>query len=155
MLAVTDFAVCIFARHHTIFFYLTGGSDPKPLLAPGPGRYLSLIVIAQLAVSTMTLLVKLLTRSPWVTIVSNVISLGLIGLALRVPFDGLFAITMSEKLLRLVKANIKIALLAIALVVTYELIRGLVCVGRRKLNNENIPARRSSLGTKGGLDKHA
>ncbi len=122
MLAVTDLAL-----------YLTDGADPKPLLMPGPGRYLSLIVIAQFAVSTMTLLIKLLTRSPWVKIVSNVISLGLIGLILRQTFDGLFAITMSEKLMRVLKANIKITLLVIALVVTYELVRDIVRVSRRKL----------------------
>lgn len=133
MLAATDLALYLFARYHTIFLYLTDGSDPRPLLAPGPGRYLSIIVIAQLAVSTMTLLVKLLTRSPWVKIVSNVISLGLIGLVLRVSFDGLFAVTMSEKLLRVLKANIKITLLIIALVVTYELVRDVVRVGRRQL----------------------
>lgn len=133
MIAVTDFALYLFARHQTIFLYFTDGAGPRPLFAPGPGHYLSIIVIAQLAVSTMTLLVKLLTRSPWVKIVSNVVSLGLIGLMLRVPFDGLFAVPMSEKLLRVLKANIRIALLAIALVVTYELVRDLVRVGRRGL----------------------
>jgi hypothetical protein len=133
MLAVTDFAAYLFARYHTVFLTLRDGSDPRPLLAPGPGRYLSLIVIAQLAVSTMTLLIRLLTRSPWVKIVSNVVSLGLIGLVLRVSFDGLFAIDIPEKLLGVVKANIKIALLVIALIVTYELVRDLVRVGRKKL----------------------
>jgi hypothetical protein len=135
MLAVTNLALYLFARYHTVFLYLTDGADPKPLLAPGPGRYLSLIVIAQLAVSTMTLLVKLLTRSPWVNIVSNVISLGLIGLILRQTFDGLFAITMSEKLMTMLKANIKITLLVIALIVTYELVRDIVRVSRRKLTH--------------------
>lgn len=134
MLAVTDFALYLFARYHTVFLYLTDGADPKPLLMPGPGRYLSLIIIAQLAVSTMTLLAKLLTRSPWVNIVSNVISLGLIGLVLRQSFDGLFAITMSEKLMRVLKANIKITLLVIALVTTIELVKGIVIISRRKLS---------------------
>lgn len=133
MLAVTDLALYLFARHHTIFFASLNWDDPRPLLMPGPGSYLSLIVIAQLAVSTLALLVKLLTRSPWVTIASNVVSLGLIGLILRVPFDGLFAVDVPEHLLRLVKVNVKIVLLIIALVITYELIRDLVRVGRRKL----------------------
>lgn len=133
MLAVTDFALYVFARYHTIFLYLTHGSDPKPLLTPGAGRYLSIIVIAQLALSTMTLLIRLFSRSPWVNIVSNVISLGLIGLILRQSFDGLFAISVSDKLIRLLKPNIRITLLAIALVITYELVRDLVRVSRRKL----------------------
>jgi len=133
MLAVTDFALYLFARHHTIFLFLRHGTDPRPLLMPAAGRYLSLIVIAQLAVSTMTLLAKLLTRSPWVRIVSNVISLGLIGLILRQPFDGLFAITIPEKLMPVIRFNVKITLLVIALVITFELIRDIVRISRRKL----------------------
>ena len=133
MLAVTDVALYVFARYHTIFLYLTHGANPKPLLTPEAGRYLSIIVIASLAVSTMALLVKLFTRSRWVDIVSNVISLGLIGLILRQPFDNLFAITVPEKLLPVVKANIKVVLLIIALIVTYELVRDIVRVSRSKL----------------------
>jgi hypothetical protein len=135
MLAVTDIALHIFARYQTIFLYLTHGANPKPLLTPEAGRYLSIIVIASLAVSTMALLVKLLVRSRWVDIVSNVISLGLIGLILRQSFDNLFAITIPEKLLPMVKANIKIVLLIIALIITYELVRDIVRVSRRKLAN--------------------
>jgi hypothetical protein len=81
----------------------------------------------------MTLLAKLLTRSPWVRIVSNVISLGLIGLILRQPFDGLFAITIPEKLMPVIRFNVKITLLVIALVITFELIRDIVRISRRKL----------------------
>jgi hypothetical protein len=135
MLAVTDFALYIFARYQTIFLYLTHGADPKPLLTPEAGRYLSLIVIASLAVSTMALLLKLFTRSRWVDIVSNVISLGLIGLMLRVSFDGLFAIDIPAKLLPVVKSNIKIVLLVIALFITYGLVRDIVRVSRRKLDH--------------------
>ena len=83
----------------------------------------------------MALLVKLFTRSRWVDIVSNVISLGLIGLILRQSFDNLFAITIPEKLLPMVKTNIKIVLLIIALIITYELVRDIVRVSRRKLAN--------------------
>jgi hypothetical protein len=133
MLAVTDLAVYIFARYQTIFIYLTHGKDPKPLFTPEAGRYLSVIVIAALAVSTMALLAKLFTRSRWVDIVSNVISLGLIGLVLRQSFDGLFAIDIPAKLLPITKVNIKIALLILALIVTYGLVRDIVRVSRRKL----------------------
>jgi hypothetical protein len=132
-LAVTDFALYLFARHHTIFFVNLDWSDPRPLFTPGAGRRLSIIVIAQLALSTMTLLVKLFTRSPWVTIVSNIVSLGLIGLVLRQSFDGLFAVTIPEKLMPMIKTNIKITLLVIALVVTYELVRDIVRISRHQL----------------------
>jgi hypothetical protein len=134
MLAVTDFALYLFAKHHTIFLYFTHGANPKPLLTPEAGRYLSLIVIAMFAVSTMALLVKLFTRSRWVDIASHLISLGLIGLVLRQSFDGLFAITIPEKLLPVIRVNVKITLLIIALIITYELVRDIVRIGRRKLN---------------------
>jgi len=133
MLAITDFALYLFARHHTIFFANLNWNDPRPLFTPAAGRTLSLIVIAQLAVSTMSLLAKLITRSPWVNIASNVLSLGLIGLILRQPFDGLFAINIPERLMPMIRTNVKITLLVIALIITYELVRDLVRIGRRKL----------------------
>jgi hypothetical protein len=133
MLALTDFALYLFAKHHTIFFVSLNWDDPRPLFTPAAGRYLSLIVIAGLAISTMALLAKLITRSPWVNIASNVLSLGLIGLILRQSFDGLFAVNIPERLMPLIRTNVKITLLIIALIVTYELVRDLVRVGRRKL----------------------
>jgi HAAS len=133
MLALTDFALYLFARHHTIFFVSLNWDDPRPLFTAEAGRYLSLIVIAQLAVSTMALLAKLITRSPWVNVASNVLSLGLIGLILRQPFDGLFAVNIPERLMPLIRTNVKIMLLVIALVITYELVRDLVRIGRKKL----------------------
>ena len=136
MLAITDGALYLFAKYHTIFLKMWQGTNPTPLLTPAAGRYLSLIVIAQLAVSTMTLFARLLTRSPWVNIVSNVVSLGLIGLILRQSFDGLFAIPISDKLLAVIKSNVRITLLVIALVITYELIRDIVRLGRRKLGTQ-------------------
>ena len=85
MLAITDFALYLFARHQTIFFVNLDWTDPRPLFTPGAGRRLSLIVIAGFALSTMTLLIKLFTRSRWVDVVNSAISLGLIGLILTQP----------------------------------------------------------------------
>jgi len=133
MLAITSFSLYLFARYQTIFLYLIDGKEPRPLLTPQAGRYLSLIVMVQFAVSTLTLLVKLFTQSRWVNIISNAISLGLIGLILRQPLDNLFAINMSEKLLSWIKPTILITLIIIALITTYELIRDIIRVSRRQL----------------------
>jgi hypothetical protein len=57
----------------------------------------------------------------------------LIGLILRQPLDGLFAINIPERLMPMIRANVKITLLVIALIITYELVRDLVRIGRRKL----------------------
>jgi uncharacterized membrane protein YeaQ/YmgE (transglycosylase-associated protein family) len=133
MLAVTDFALYLFARHGTIFFVNLDWRDPRPLFTPGAGRYISIVVIAGFAASTMALLVKLLTRSRWVDVVSNVISLGLIGLLLRQPIDGLFAVRIPERAMASIKYSVKFALLFIALMTAIELIKHLVVIGRREL----------------------
>jgi hypothetical protein len=134
MLAITDLALYLFARHHTIFFVNLDWTDPRPLFTPGAGRRLSIIVIAMFAVSTMALLIKLFTRSRWVDVASNAVSLGLIGFLLSTPFDGLFAVRIAEDALPKIKYAAKFTLLFIALMITIDLIKSLVLIGRRKLN---------------------
>lgn len=137
MLAVTDFALYLFVRHHTVFFANLNWNDPRPLFTPEAGRYLSLIVIAMLAASTLALLAKLITRSRWVNVVSDVVSLGLIGLLVRQPFDGLLAAEIAGRLLpktqNWAKLTILVTLLFIAVMITVDLVKNLALVGRRKL----------------------
>jgi hypothetical protein len=137
MLAITDFALYLFAKHHTIFFVNLDFANPRPLFTPGAGRRLSMIVIAMLAASTMALLIKLFTRSRWVDVGSDIVSLGLIGLLLRQPFDGLFAAEIAGRLLPKIqywaKYTLLITLLFIAGTVTIDLIKNLVIIGRKKL----------------------
>jgi hypothetical protein len=132
MLAITDFALYLFTKHQTIFFANLNWDDPRPLFTPGAGRRLSLIVIAMFATSTLTLLIKLFTRSRWVDVASNLISLALIGLLLSQPFDNLFAVHISERALRVVKYSLKFTLLFIALMSTIDLIKHIVAISRRK-----------------------
>ncbi len=133
MLAITDFALYLFSRYHTIFFVNLDFANPRPLFTAAAGRRLSMIVIAMFAASTMTLLVKLFTRSRWVDTISNVVSLALIGLLLRQPFDNLFAVDISERLLPKIKFGLRFMLLFIAVIVTVDLIQNLVSIGRKKL----------------------
>jgi hypothetical protein len=137
MLAITDLAFYLFARHHTIFFANLNFSDPLPLFAPAAGRQISLVVIAMLAASTLALLVKLITRSRWVNVVSDIVSLGLIGLLVRQPFDGLLAAEIAGRLLpktqNWAKLTILVTLLFIALMITVDLVKNLALIGRRKL----------------------
>jgi hypothetical protein len=137
MLAITDFALYLFARHGSIFFANLDWNDPRPLFTPAAGRYISLVVIAMFAASTMALLVKLITRSRWVDVVSNAVSLGLIGLLLRQPFDNLFvpeiAGRFSPRFVTWARYTILFVLLFIALMATIELIKSIVVISRRKL----------------------
>ena len=143
MLAITDFALYLFAKHHTIFFVNLDFANPRPLFTPGAGRRLSMIVIAMFAASTLSLFVKLITRSRWVDVGSDIVSLGLIGLLLRQRFDGLFAAEIAGRLLPKIqywaKFTILITLLFIAAMITIDLIKNLVVLGRRKLakNTQN------------------
>ena len=132
MLAVTDFALYLFARHHTIFFRNLDFDNPLPLFTTDAGRRISLIVIAMLAASTLTLLVKLFTRSLWVDVLSSVVSLVLIGLLLGQPLDNLFAVPVVEKFLPKIKFGARFLLLFFALTITIDLIKHLVIIGRRK-----------------------
>jgi len=140
MLAITDFALYLFAKHQTIFFINLDWDNLRPLFMPGPGRRISLIVIAMFAASAMALLVKLVTRSRWVDVVSNTVSLALIGLILTQPFDNLFVAEIAEKLqmhpprvASWAKNTVLITLLFIALMIAVDLVKNLVAISRKKL----------------------
>ncbi len=136
MLAITDFALYLLAKHQTIFFVNLDWTDPRPLFTPGAGRRLSLIVIAGFAVSTLTLLIKIFTRSRWVDVVNGAISLGLVGLILTQPFENLFAVRIAENILPKIRFAAKFTLLFIALMTTIELIKNIVIISRRKIMRE-------------------
>jgi hypothetical protein len=133
MLALTDFALYLYARHGTIFLANLNWADPRPLFTPDAGRRISLIVIAMFAASVLSLLAKLFTRSRWVDVASGTISLALIGLLLRQPFDNLFAVPIAEAFLPKIRFGLRFVLLFIALMVTIDLVKNLVRIGRRRL----------------------
>lgn len=137
MLALTDFALHLFAKHGTIFLMFPDGGDPRPFFTAAAGRSLSLIVVAMLAASSLTLLAKLITRSRWVDVVSDAVALVLIGLLLRQPFEGLFAAEIADRLLpklgHWAKYSILVTILFIALMITVDLVKNVVVIGRRRL----------------------
>jgi hypothetical protein len=137
MLAITDFALYLFAKHQAIIFANLDWTNPRPLFTPGAGRRISLIIIAGFAVATLNLLIKLFTSSRWVDVVDDVISLGLIGLLLTQSFDNLFAVRIAENILPKIRFAAKFMLLFIALMTTIELIKNIVFISRRKLKLPN------------------
>jgi len=134
MLAITSFCLHLLARYDTIFLYLTKTKEPRPIFTAEAGHYLSILIITLFAVSTLTLAIKLFTESRWVDIISNAITLAIIGLVLRQPFDNLFAINIPDKVLfNWLKPTILIVLLIIAVATAYNLIRDIVRVSRHHL----------------------
>jgi hypothetical protein len=135
MLAVTDFALLVFARRGTIFFVNLDWRSARSLFTPGAGRRVSLIVIAMLAASTLALLAKVITSSRWVEAVSSLVWLALLGLLLTQPFDNLFAVRIAPDLLPKVRFGVTFALLFIAAFITIDLIKDIVVLSRRRLNS--------------------
>lgn len=131
MLALTSAAICFYLRHGTVFIAgLAGSGEIKPLLTAEAGRSLSLIVIALLAAGAVSLFLKLFTRSRWVDVGSDAVSLILFGLILRRPFDGLFAVPISGRALSGIKISLAISLLFIVLMTAIDLLKNLVMIGR-------------------------
>jgi len=133
MLGITDFLVYLFIKHGSVFFVNLDLKNLKPLFMPAAGQRLSLILIAMFATSTMALFIKIITKSRWVDIISDVVSLGLIGLVLTQPFENLFAVHIEERLIPKIRYGIKFLLLFIAVMITIDLIKNIVILSRRKL----------------------
>jgi hypothetical protein len=138
MFGLTGFAVSVFSRFDTVFLTSLDFDRARPLLTPEAGRRISLVVIAMFAASTVSLVVKLFTRSRWVDTVSNAVSLALIGLLLRQPFDNLFAVAIPERLLPKIKFGLKFVLLFVALMVTIDLIKNIIVIARRNLATRSL-----------------
>ncbi|MGQ9801445.1 MAG: hypothetical protein ACUVRL_07265 [Candidatus Saccharicenans sp.] len=136
MLALTGFAVWLYLRFQNIFFVNIINFklvEAQPIFQPEPGRRISLIIIAMFAAATISLFIKLFTRSRWVDVVSKCVSLVLIGLLLRQPFDNLFAINIPDWWLPKIKTSLIALLLFIAAMTAVELIKILVILSRKKL----------------------
>jgi HAAS len=133
MLAVTDFALALYVKHHTIFFVNLDWHNPRPLLTPEVGQRLSLIVIAMFASWTLAMFAKVLFSTRWVDVVSGAVSLALIGLLLRQPFDNPFAVSVPAAALPKIRFALTFMLLFIALMTTIDLVKNLIRIGRKRL----------------------
>jgi hypothetical protein len=133
MLAVTDFALYLYVKHHTIFFANLNWNDPRPLLTPEVGQRLSLIVIAMFASSTLAMFAKIFWTTRWIDVASSAMGLALIGLLLRQPFDNPFAVSVPLAALPKIKFGLTFVLLFIALMITIDLVKNLILIGRKRL----------------------
>jgi hypothetical protein len=137
MLALTGLTVGLYLKFQTIFFVSRNLGRFQPLLAPAPGRQISLIFMAMLAVGTIALLVKSFSRSPrlacWVNAASGGVALVLIGMLLRQTYAGLFAVRITPAFLPKIRFVLTFVLLFIALLVAVDLVANLVRLGRKRL----------------------
>jgi hypothetical protein len=133
MTALTGIALYFYIRYQTIFFVNLDFAHHRPIFTPEAGQWYSLILIGLWALSAISLAVKLVTSSPWVDAVEKALSLVLIGLAFRQPFDTALATQLPEGIARVIKLGLTFILLVICLFVAVDLIKALVRLGRRRL----------------------
>jgi hypothetical protein len=133
MTALTSVALYFYIRYRTIFFVNFNLPQRRPIFTPGAGQWFTLILIGLWAVSAISLAVKLVTSSPWVDAVGKALSLVLIGLAFRQPFETSFAVPLSESLVRTFKLGLAITLLVICVFVAIDFIKALIRIGWKRL----------------------
>jgi hypothetical protein len=131
--ALTSVAIYFYIRYRTIFFVNFNLPQRRPIFTPEAGQWFTLILIGLLAIGAISLAIKLVASSPWVDLVEKALSLVLIGLAFRQPFDTAFAVPLSETLIRTIKLGLTITLLVICVFVASDFIKALIRIGRKQL----------------------
>jgi hypothetical protein len=133
MIIVTGLALYLYLRYGAIFFEHFGSASRRPILTPEAGQWYSLLLIGLFAVSTIGLAVKIVKSSPWVDAIQNALSLVLVGLAFRYPFDAAIALPLPEAVLRTAKYTVIVSLLILSAFLAVDLVKALVRIGRKRL----------------------
>jgi hypothetical protein len=136
MASLTGVALYFYLRYKTIFFVNLDFARHRPIFTPEAGSWYSLILIGLWALTTISLAFKLVTTSPWVDAVEKALSLVLLGLAFRQPFDPALATPLPRVLVRVLGLSLTIILVVICLSVAAEFVKALVRIGKRRLPKE-------------------
>jgi hypothetical protein len=133
MSALTGTALYFYIRYQTIFFVKLDFAQHRPIFTPEAGQLYSLILIGLWALNTISLAIQFATSSPWVDAVEKALSLVLLGLAFRQPFDTALAVHLPTGLVPAIKVSLIVTLLVICIFVAVDFIKALVRIGRRSL----------------------
>ncbi len=133
MTIITGLALYIYLRYGAIFFVNFGSDSSRPIFTPEAGQWFSILLIGLFALSTIGLAVKLVKSSPWVDAVQHALSLILVGLAFRQPFDAAISLPLPETVLRSTKYGVTVGLLVLSAFIALDLVKALVRIGRRRL----------------------
>jgi len=136
MLALTAAGLYVYSRFGTIFgviLDIRNSWDFRPFFTSEAGRTLSLVLIAAWGIGTFISFSRIFSKSRWINVVSDVVSLAVVGVFLRVPFDEVFIYPSSEHVRSIIKNSAFGLLIFIALMVTIDLLKNLVLLGRAKM----------------------
>jgi hypothetical protein len=131
--ALTSVAIYFYIRYRTIFFVNFNLPQRRPIFTPEAGQWFTLILIGLWAIGAISLAIKLVASSPWIDLVEKALSIVLIGLAFRQPFETAFAVPLSETLVRTIKLGLTITLLVICIFFAIDFIKALIRIGRKEL----------------------
>lgn len=141
MLAVAWILLLLQQTHGAFFLVRVRTREFLPLLQPGPGRWLSLMVIALLVVGALERFIKAFARSwrlrCWVTAVVDGFALLMIAAALGVRHAGMFTAHVPARLHAWMYKSLTWTLLVTALIVAVDLVTSLVRLGRGRLAEKN------------------
>jgi len=133
MAALTTVALLFYIRYGTLFFAHFNMAQRRPIFTPEAGQWFSLILIGLWGISAISLAIKLTVSPPWVDAVGKALSLVLLGLAFRQPFDTALVQPSPETLNRVFTLSLTITLLIICILVAIDFIKALIRIGRKKL----------------------
>ena len=137
MLALSAWAISLYARFQTVFVVSINMGKFRPLLLPGPGRYLSLALLALMIAGTISLFVKLLPVSRrclnWVDVAFDAFALAMLGVVFRQGPAGLIAGTLPPRIGHWAAISLTVTLAVIALAVAYDLLRNLIRIARSNI----------------------
>jgi hypothetical protein len=142
MLAITGLAVNLFVKSQTIFFYTTNFRKFRPLFMPGPGRLISLALIATLAAGTVGLIVKAFSLSRrlacWVDAIVDSFALVMIAIVLRQQYTDFLAVRIPISLehQEWIYTTLTVTLLVVAVFVAIDLVANVVRLSRKRQINE-------------------
>ena len=137
MLAVAWALFRLFQVYGAIFLVRSGSGKFHPLLQPGPGRWLSLILIALLVAGVLERFIKAFTHSwhwrCWITAVVDGFALLMLATAMGVQYAGMFTVHVPAKLHAWLYKSLTWTLLITALIIAIDLVSNLVRIGRKRL----------------------
>ncbi len=129
--AVFKIALSVYLDHGAVFF--RSWRPFRPFFAPGPGRFYSLALLVLLAIGLAEQVARLATRSGWVAIMKDLLSLVVLGIVLARPFPDLFDPAVAAwPFAAGLRKGLTVLVAVIAIVTAADLVKNIVVLERRR-----------------------
>jgi hypothetical protein len=137
VLAIAWLLIQLQRAHGTFFLLRLDSGEYRPLLQHGPGRWLSLFIIALFVAGAVERFVRAFARSRrlrcWITAAGDSIALILIAAMVSVRHPGMFTVHVPAKLHSWLYKSLTWVLLVTATIIAVDLVSNLVRLNRKRL----------------------